>query len=303
MDRVRKELGIQELHRAGLTGKNVTVCILDSGICPHPDYADRILVFHDFVNGRKYLYDDASHGTHVSGILGGDGFCSAGRYCGIAPGCRMIHLKVLDARGNGKVSHIVSAIRWVIENKEKYNIRIMNLSAGTADSEADAEAKELVRWVERAWDLGIVVVVAAGNMGPRPMSITIPGNSPKVITVGTLERFGQRRYGYMQPDFSGCGPTRDCICKPELVAPGIRIISCSSGYREGRYYCSKSGTSMAAPAVAGGIALLLERNPALTNLQVKMRLKDLAVDLGYPKPKQGWGMPDFTKLLQRNGKS
>lgn len=102
----------------------------------------------------------------------------------------------------------------------------------------------------------------------------------------------------MYVEYSGCGPTRECICKPELVAPGTGIWSCSPSFRQGRYYSVKSGTSMSAPAVAGCIALLLEQEPKLTNVEVKMRLKESSRDLGYPKNRQGWGIPDLRKLLQ-----
>lgn len=273
------------------------------GICYHPDYAHRIKAFRDFVNGRTDCYDDASHGSHVSGILGGDGRSSHGRYCGIAPGCSLIHLKVLDRYGQGNLEDILAAIEWVVENRRKYDIRIMNLSAGTSKQEEDYGAKKLVEGVERAWDAGIVVVVAAGNMGPASQSITVPGNSRKVITVGASDDIrGRGRYGKME--YSGCGPTKECICKPELVAPGTGVTSCSPYFRQGRYYSIKSGTSMAAPEVSGGIALLLEKEPFLSNVEVKMRLKEAAASLGYPKNRQGWGIPDLRKLLgvkMRNG--
>ncbi|MDO4323647.1 MAG: S8 family peptidase [Lachnospiraceae bacterium] len=296
MNRVRAQLHADEVHAAGFTGRGITAAVLDSGICFHPDYAHRIIAFRDFVNGKAVCYDDASHGSHVSGILGGDGSSSRGRYCGIAPGCSLVHLKVLDRYGQGKLEDIIAAMEWVIRNRERHNIRIMNLSAGTSKGEDDYNAKRLVQEVERAWDAGIVVVVAAGNMGPEPRSITVPGNSRKVITVGASDDFrGKGRYA--KAEYSGCGPTEECICKPELVAPGTGIYSCSPYWKQGRYYSVKSGTSMAAPAVAGGIALLLEKEPFLTNVKVKMRLKETAVDLGYPKNRQGWGIPDLRRLL------
>ncbi len=153
-----------------------------------------------------------------------------------------------------------------------------------------------MEYVERAWDAGLVVVTAAGNMGPEPMSITAPGNSRKVITVGSSTRFRYRQPN-VNADYSGCGPTHECICKPELVAPGTHIVSCSPLWRQGVYYARKSGTSMAVPAVSGSIALLLEKEPYLTNVQVKMRLREAAVDLGLPRNRQGWGMPDLRKLV------
>ena len=298
MDRVRMKLHAAQVHQRGITGKGVTACILDSGICGHPDYADRIIAFRDFVNRKKAYYDDASHVTHVSGILGGDGRSSNCRYCGIAPGCSLIHLKVLDQLGQGSLENIIDAIRWTVEHRKQYGIRIMNISAGTTGEAGEEGAGRLVRWVEKAWDDGIVVVVAAGNMGPLPMTITVPGNSRKVITVGSSDQLQRQPRGNTNVNYSGCGPTRECICKPEVVAPGTEIVSCSPHWVQGRYYSTKSGTSMASPAVAGAAALLLEQEPELTNLQVKMRLKESAQDLGYPIHRQGWGMPDLRKLLQ-----
>lgn len=297
MNRVRAGLHADEVHREGITGRGITVCVLDTGICGHPDYADRILSFYDLVNKKQRYYDDSSHGSHVSGIIAGNGRCSSGRYCGIAPGCQLIHIKVLDRLGQGSLAHIIAGIRWTIEHKEQYNIRILNISAGSSNEEEDEKTKQLVKWVEAAWNAGIVVVVAAGNKGPVTSSITVPGNSRKVITVGSSDQFQNVTVRSINRNYSGCGPTRECICKPEVVVPGTGIISCSVNWKKGTYYSIKSGTSMSAPAIAGGIALLLECEPDLSNLQVKMRLKESCVSLGLPKQREGWGIPDLRKLL------
>ena len=299
MDRVRAELNVDELHEKGIDGRGVNVAILDTGICMHPDFGRRILAFHDFVNEKKKLYDDASHGTHVAGIVGGSGAAGKGKYTGIAPGCGLISLKVLDRWGQGRLEHLIAALEWVCGNYQRYKIRIVNISAGTTKDEEDADAFRLVRFVEKVWDLGITVIVAAGNQGPERSSITVPGNSRKVITVGAADDFGKKS-GREIVSYSGCGPTIECICKPELVAPGTGIVSCSFGWRNGRYYTAKSGTSMAAPAVAGGAALLLQREPNLTNMQVKMRMKACARDIGLPHNRQGWGMPDMSRLFFNN---
>ncbi len=296
MDHVRAMLHADEIHKAGITGQGITVAVLDSGVCRHPDYADRIVGFVDMINGRIECYDDASHGSHVTGILGGDGRSSMGRYRGIAPGCNLLHVKVLDKKGQGSLLDIFKGIDWVIANRERFHIRIMNISAGTTRGEDDEGSRMLVERVERAWDCGLVVVAAAGNMGPKPMSITAPGNSKKIITVGSSNQFRSRQKN-VNANYSGCGPTHECICKPELVVPGTNIVSCSPFWQQGKYYARKSGTSMAAPAVSGCIALLLEREPYLTNVQVKMRLRESAVDLGFSKNRQGWGMPDLRRLL------
>ena len=150
-----------------------------------------------------------------------------------------------------------------------------------------------MRCMEEAWDAGIVVVVAAGNMGPAAGTITVPGNSPKVITVGAYDDCG-----FPGGCYSGRGPTPDCVCKPEITAPGSGIRSCSSLYHlSGQRYCAKSGTSMAAPVVSGAIALLLEKEPDLSNVEVKMRLKGCARDMRLAKSRQGWGLIDIHSLL------
>lgn len=297
MNQVRRKLHAEEVHRLGITGRGITAAVLDTGVCRHPDYAERIVAFQDFVNGRTDCYDDASHGTHVTGILGGDGKRSAGRYCGIAPGCSLIHLKVLDQKGGGDTPELIRALQWVIRNREQYRIRIVNISAGTTDGEQTKNGKMLVDAVEETWDAGLVVVVAAGNLGPAPSTVTVPGNSKKVITVGASDRFLNKTFRG-SGNYSGCGPTRECVCKPELVAPGTEVMSCSAYWKRGNYYMKKSGTSMAAPAIAGAAALLLEREPYLTNVEVKMRLKEAAVDIGLPENRQGWGMPDLRRLLR-----
>ena len=189
MNQVRQAVNVERAHRRGIRGQGITAAILDTGMCRHPDFQKRILYFKDFVRGREECYDDASHGTHVTGILGGDGSSLGGKYCGIAPECGLIHLKVLDRMGQGQIEHIIRAIQWIIDNQEHYDIRIMNLSAGADKGEEDTVSLRLVEWVEKAWDAGITVVVAAGNLGPRPGSVTVPGNSKKVITVGAADGF------------------------------------------------------------------------------------------------------------------
>lgn len=281
-----------EIHKMGYTGKHVTAAVLDTGVCLHPDYADRILAFRDMVNGRSVCYDDASHGSHVTGILAGNGRKSEGRYCGMAPDCRLVQVKVLDRNGEGNIHQILEAIDWVIDHRKQYEIRIMNISAGTTGQVNREGTDKLVDAVEKAWDAGLIVVAAAGNAGPGAMTVTAPGSSRKAITVGAAEP-GRQYYMY-----SGCGPTSECVCKPEVTVPGTNVMSCGVNWKNGGYYTRKSGTSMAAPVVSGAIALLLEKERDITNTQVKMRLKDAAVDLGLPRSRQGWGMPDLSKLLK-----
>ena len=206
MDRVRQAVHAEEAVRRGLSGKGVTVAVLDTGLSPGPDFYGRIVKFVDLVNGRKACYDDSSHGTHVCGILGGSGKLSRGRYAGIAPGCLLVPVKVLDRDGGGAFADVREGIWWVIENRKRYKIRILNLSVGTVREEKEegdeAEEALILEAAEAAWDAGIVVVAASGNKGPADKSITVPGSSRKVITVGAYDDCGKVCY-------SEEGPTRN----------------------------------------------------------------------------------------------
>ena len=300
MDRVRKLTGAEPLLAKGFTGKGITAAILDSGIYPHPDLKERIVDFRDFLNGRTGCYDDYGHGTHVAGILAGNGKLSRGRYRGIAPECRLLPVKVLDRRGNGSRQDVLRGIEFVISTRERYHTRILNISVGTLAEGKDDE--ELIQAVEDAWDAGLIVVAAAGNMGPRKESIPSPGSSRKIITVGAsddeqIEAFPRK--GRILTGYSGRGPTCACIVKPELTAPGTGIVSCSSRYaftRQG--YTVKSGTSMSTPVVSGAAALLLSLHPEFSNLDVKMRMHESTVDLKLPGSRQGWGFLRIDRLLR-----
>lgn len=280
------------------THKNIgsVVAVLDTGIYPHRDFGNRILEFQDFVNNRAYAYDDNSHGTHVAGIIAGDGTASNGKYCGLAPNSRIIALKVLDRNGEGNTADVVTGLRWVMMNRERFDIRIVNLSFGTTAKASMGSDSLLIQVVERVWDEGIVVVTAAGNNGPAKGTITVPGISRKVITVGAFDdaMYTDER-GIKHINYSGRGPTKECIVKPEIVTAGSGIVSCAN---QKDRYSVKSGTSMSAPIVTAAVALLLERYPHMTPAMVKMRLHDRAVKLKLSKEHQGWGMLDLKELLR-----
>ena len=253
------------------------------------------MAFKDFVRRRPGPYDDNGHGTHIAAMIGGNGASSDGRYRGVAPGCGLIAVKVLDFRGNGFASDVLAGLRWIRENKEKYGIRVVNISVGSLSRKDMSENSVLVRGVDAAWDDGLVVVVAAGNHGPGRMTITTPGISRKVITVGCSDDYKEVEVmGNRMVDYSGRGPTMACISKPDLVAPGSGIISCCN---QPGQYMPKSGTSMSTPLVSGAVALLLERYPQMTNRDVKLRLIQRAVDMGRPHNQQGWGLLNVGRLL------
>ncbi len=279
----------------GLTGNGVGVAVLDTGIYPHIDFGQRIAAFYDVIRKRREPYDDNGHGTHISAIIGGSGEASDGRYCGVAPGCHIISVKVLDSKGGGYASDVLMGLRWIREHKEMLGIRVVNISVGSYSRRNMSENSALVRGVDAAWDDGLVVVVAAGNNGPGRMTVTTPGISRKVITVGCSDDDKEVNVmGTKMVDYSGRGPTGACVCKPEILAPGASIISCCN---ELCRYSVKSGTSMSTPIVAGAIALLLEKYPTMSNRDVKLRLRERAVDLGLPRNRQGWGLLDVERLL------
>lgn len=283
-------------------GHGIGIAFLDTGIFPHRDFIspdNRILMFKDFIEHKSAPYDDNGHGTHICGIACGNGSASKGRYAGIAPKSHLIVGKVLDKKGNGSIENVAEGISWILKNARRYNIRILNISIGAQDSVQKARSLELIHSVETAWDFGLVVVVAAGNNGPKPMSVTAPGISPKVITVGAsdddelIDSHG-RHYSH----YSGRGPLSSTIIKPDLVAPGSNILSCCHKKSYGQYsYTSRSGTSMATPMVSGAAALLLGMYPKLTNTQVKHRLQHTCTNLGFPPNRQGYGQLDIARLL------
>jgi serine protease AprX len=274
---------------AGGAGRGVSIAVIDSGVRPHRDLpASRIRAFVDFVNGGTVPYDDYGHGTHVAGILAGSGAASAGLNDGVVPDVDVVALKVLDAQGSGKTSDVIAALDWVAANHLRYNIRVVNLSLGHPVFES-ASTDPLVQAAEALVRRGIVVVASAGNRGLDPRDndigyggISSPANGPSVIAVGAVDTKGTAvRSDDRVTDYSSRGPTRfDHIVKPDLVAPGHDVVSLSApgsalfdaypgmqvtGGDEGiANYMRLSGTSMAAPEVAGTAALMLRANPKLS---------------------------------------
>ena len=202
-------------EQENLTGKGITAAVLDTGIFPHMDFDGRIVAFRDLVYGRETPYDDNGHGTHVCGILGGSGRASGGKYQGAAPGCRFVVVKILDRRGNGRKQDILAAIDWVCKERIRLNIRILNISVGTTEQEKTVDDL-LVQAVERAWDDGITVVTAAGNLGPAPGSITAPASvraamwsvSQGECWVRVPSKFSQHTSTVCAPSSRGPGATR-----------------------------------------------------------------------------------------------
>ncbi|MFS0672218.1 S8 family peptidase [Ornithinibacillus sp. 179-J 7C1 HS] len=309
LDVATPAIGSSTLHQSGYTGQGKTIAIVDTGIYPHSDIEDRITAFVDFINGQVDPYDDNGHGTHCAGDAAGSGLSSNHiKYMGPAPEANLVGIKVLDKSGAGTLSTVIQGIQWCVENKAQYNIDIISLSLGS-DAVEPAREDPVVQAVERAWDSGIVVCVAAGNSGPSNGTIASPGISPTVITVGaTDDKSTIDRSDDTVANFSSRGPTIDGINKPDLVTPGVNIISLRSpgSYldytnrisRVDANYISLSGTSMATPICAGIVAQLLQKEPYLTPNEVKEKLINACTDMGQPPNVQGNGYLNAENLLE-----
>jgi serine protease AprX len=303
--------------QSNYTGAGIGVALIDSGVNTHPDLfttglfpTSRVVYNQSFVPGDSSAADAYGHGTHIAGLIAGDGISSTGplfsqNFKGIAPKANIVNLRVLDANGSATDSTVIAAISKAISLKSKYNIRVINLSLGRAVFESYRQ-DPLCHAVEQAWKNGIVVVVAAGNNGRYlPTSgystVTSPGNDPYVLTVGAMKPMGTpERTDDLIASYSSKGPTMlDHVVKPDVVAPGNLLVSTEtsnttlyntelnnrvpySAYIYGgsaspsKFYFELSGTSMATGVVSGAVADLLQARPLMTPDQVKARLMKTA---------------------------
>jgi serine protease AprX len=331
-----------------LTGTGVGVAVIDSGISDHNDFGSgllrsKVVARKSFLRGNQRIADRCGHGTHVAGLIAGRGTDSSlpgtiRTYTGVAPDARLIDLRVLDQHGAGRVSDAIAAVEWAVANRERHNIRILNLSLGHPPGES-YRTDPLCQAVERAWQSGILVVAAAGNRGrsnasdpsspPRYGTINSPGNHPLVLTVGATKSGAElSRHDDEIASYSSRGPSRlDFILKPDVVAPGNRLVSTIAvhstlldygkttnivplslywpaalpGTRSS--YFVLSGTSMATAVVSGAAALMLEKEPTLTPDTIKGRLMTTAVKewnllAGADIYSRGAGLVDIVAALR-----
>ncbi|MCL6591006.1 MAG: S8 family peptidase [Firmicutes bacterium] len=291
-------VGGAKARELGLTGKGITIAVIDTGIHPHRDFlypTNRILAWRDLLNQKAQPYDDNGHGTHVAGIIAGNGTVSRGKYRGMAPETQLVVLKALDQDGAGAVSSIISGVEWLLQNSKKLKIHALNLSLGTTAQES-YKLDPLCRATTSAWKNGIVVCAAAGNEGPEESTINSPGINPLTLTIGNMD--DQQT---LKPDddklspTSSRGPTIDNLVKPDLLAPGTNI---ASTWKNGLYR-SMTGTSMATPMVTGAVALIMQKWPAATPNQVKKLLVKTSRSLGLSAVLQGAGALDLEKIFDK----
>ncbi len=327
------DIGADMLHRpqlpnqAPITGAGVTVAIVDSGV-QYSEEVQRLagerlsaqfLGQADFVektcpeaNGIRrgqqedgycfqnatYSRDEHGHGSHVAGIIWNQYRDAAtNTFMGVAPDVNLLSVRILDADGMGSYADAIEGIQYVVANQKQFNIRVLNLSI-SALAITPYFVDPINQAVQRAWANGIVVLAAAGNEGPEAGSITVPGNAPYIITVGAID--SKRTPGYWMgdtlPEWSATGPTHDGFIKPDILAPGVNIVSTvpesatiSQEYpknRVGAGLFRMNGTSMSTAVVSGVVALMLQAAPSLVPDQVKYRLAHSARPAvtaeGYP---------------------
>jgi len=306
-----RAIGADKIWNASpyLQGNGIGVAVVDSGVNQNGDLytsaginrqvAD-VRFNHDY---NQTATDGYGHGTHVASIVGGDGSESGGQYIGVAPMVNIINVKVSNDDGSAMMADVVAGLQWVLNNKNTYNIRVVNLSLNSAVAES-YNTSPLDAAVEILWFNKIVVVVSAGNQGSG--AIYPPANDPFVITVGATDDKGTNSISDdVMASFSAFGQTSDGVKKPDLVAPGTNIVArlvnqtmglagAHPSNKVGSQYFRMSGTSMAAPMVSAAVAILLQDEPNLTPDQVKYRLTATANKswASYSSTKSGAGYLD-----------
>ena len=304
----RDEIGATALNA---TGAGVRVALVDTGVNENADLVGRVVAIQDpggtpeafrttvrcvDFSGEGDCVDRYGHGTFLAGLIAGNGAHSGGLYKGVAPGAEIVSLKIAGRNGAADVSKVLAAIQWVVSFREQYGIKVLNLSLGT-NSQAPYWLDPLNHAVQQAWASGIVVVVAAGNSGKAFGTISKPADDPLVITVGAVDdRETPGVDDDRLPNFSSRGPAPFGIAKPDVVAPGARLISlrtpgsyveehAGAGQLAGTPYRRGSGTSMSAAVTSGAVALLLQRHADWTPDRVKYALTSTAGKVAARDPR------------------
>ncbi len=284
------------LSSSGWTGAGVTVAVIDSGVADVPGFEGRV-IHQENISAAPASGDQYGHGTFVAGLVHR-----------VAPGADIVSIKLSDANGSVDVTQVLAALQWVRANQERYSIDVVNLSFGN-DSKQSAHVSPLNYAVQQVWDAGMVVVASAGNLGNGSNTVTKPGDDPLIISVGSSDEHGtSKRDDDTIPPFVSRGPTQDGLSKPDLVAPGTRLISLRAPgstvdtmhpqARVGDDGFRGSGTSFSAPIVSGIVAQMLQADPTLTPNQVKHGLLAGATAISGDATAMGAGTVRAQKALR-----
>jgi serine protease AprX len=288
-------------------GSGVTVAVLDTGVTRHPDLGDRVVARVD-LTPEGDGYDRYGHGSHMIGVVAGDGGASGGSWAGAAPGASVLPVKVAAWDGATDASAVIAGLEWIALNHARYGIRVVNISYG-ADSSQKYLEDPLDEAVERLWEAGVLVVAGAGNRGDGGSKIEKPGDDPFVVTVGAAHTHNTADPADdIVADFSSRGPTGDGIAKPDLVAPGVAIVShrATDGTidnlrpeaRVGEHYFKGTGTSQAAAIVSGVAARMFEAAPEMTPDEAKAALVGTAAPALAGQYGAGAGLVDAAAAVR-----
>lgn len=257
------QIGAPKAWQAGASGAGVRVAVLDTGIdTGHPDLAPRIVATRSFIPGVDVV-DRDGHGTHTASTVAGTGAASDGKERGVAPSADLVVGKVLDDHGSGPISGVIAGMEWAART-EHAKVISMSLGTSTWHTQDDPVSQAVNRL---SAETGALFVVAAGNEGNSPYTVTAPGTADAALTVGAVDTSDQLA------SFSSTGPRMiDDGLKPDLTAPGVDVLAARSQYMDDGaegYYRLESGTSMATPHVAGAAVLLAQKHPEWTGQQLK----------------------------------
>ena len=313
---------VHKVWRDGATGEGVGIAVIDTGIAgdladfrrSQRDGTSRVTTSVVTDPRATTATDRYGHGTHVAGIAAGNGSTLdlrdplRDRYAGAAPEADLISVKASADDGSSTLMDVIAGLQFVVDHRDEYGIRVVNLSASATEAES-YKLDPLDAAVESAWLNGIVVVAAAGNRGTAADAVGYaPGNDPYVISVGATDDRGTKNTNDdLTASWSSRGRTQDGVQKPDVLAPGAHIVAplapgsafaelCATCVKGGGRYFQVSGTSMAAPVVAGIVADVLSAAPWLTPDQVKA-----AVVAGTRRTADGGRTIDAQSVLELAG--
>lgn len=270
-----------------LTGRGIGIALIDTGLSPWATHLSGSAIdhhsFNALTNTQGDVEDITGHGTHLASLILGFGT----HFRGVAPDAKIIAVKAFNQEDSASTLDIIRAVQWVVDNKANHNIRVLNLSI-SALTDLPYYLDPMNMALTRAWNEGLVVVVSAGNEGPKASSITAPGNNPWLITVGAADYGDDSRWSSVAP-FSGRGPTATGHIKPDVIVPGTLLAGVRAAgsrrpaaepdHRNPEGFWITSGASQASAVASGLIALLLEARPSLSNHDVKCILANSASPL------------------------
>lgn len=304
---ISENIGITNERNKGYFGKGITIAIIDSGVFPHPDLVspkNRIIAFKDFVNSIDFPYDDDGHGTMMAGIIAGNGLLSNGISKGIAPLANIVGIKVVDSYGQVNIDHVIKAFEWVLQNKEKYNIKIINMSIGFEVNNS-IKTKKLMSLVEKSKKSNLLVVCAAGNKSVESEGISLPAGSKDVIAVGAIaKKEVSSPKEYKVASFTRTFKNK-VLKKPDVVTYGEDIVSLDTdiwyipyknkGSNKKISYVSSSGTSQSAAVISGILAVLSDHYNNLSADEIQNILYKNCIKIDDDITSQGRGFVYVSK--------